>query len=213
MEKKITFVLSEVEVETLRRASLNRSLPFDPTKTEYTEDELKHFGMVREAYTKEELIDLGFGPQKINSFDQKADSAKKLLAVEAPFGSGITKWELPIFMPPLRIHQTIFTPNTFVAPHVHPLNSQEEPGGSLRIVSSGRIFYEGREYVAGDWFFIPNGEKYSFLTDPEVETTVFYTYAFFGVDKGNRFSHPHAVKSDSYEEDLSLLENTHIQNL
>lgn len=194
MEKKEIFILSDVEVETLRRACVERNMQFDSTKREYTKQELHQFGLVREAYTKQELIDLGFGPQKINSFDEKARRARQVLKVETPFGSNIEKWELPVFMPPLRIHQTIFPPNTYVAPHVHPLNTEEEPGGGLRIVLSGKIFYEGQEYGPGDWFFVPNGEPYSFLTDSEDETVVFYKYAFFGVQRGNRFSHPYSVK-------------------
>jgi hypothetical protein len=64
--------------------------------------------------------------------------------VETPFGSGIKKWQLPIDTFPLRVHQTIFPPNSFVAPHVHPENEPDAPGGSLRIVGS---FNRYREYV------------------------------------------------------------------
>jgi hypothetical protein len=58
-------------------------------------------------------------------------------------------------------------------------------------VVKGTITFKGRDYKAGDWFFVPNGVAYSFTTDPANETVVFYKYAFFGFEDGNRFSHPH----------------------
>jgi hypothetical protein len=187
------FHLSDVEVETLRRASVERDLPFDPQRTVYTRQELSEYGMVREGYTREEIRELGFGPEAVSSFDERAKAAEELLRVDTPFGSGIRKWQLPIDMMPMRVNLTVFPPNTTVAKHVHPANSPEAPGGGLRIVSKGTIFYEGREYGPGDWFFVPNGTPYTFTTDPEIPTVVFYKYAFFGFEQGNRFSHPHAV--------------------
>ena len=85
------FILSDVEVETLRRACDDRKLTFDANKREYSKEELHEFGLVREAYTKEELIERGFHSQKINSFDDKAKKAKELLKVDTPFAKGIEK--------------------------------------------------------------------------------------------------------------------------
>jgi hypothetical protein len=187
------FELSDVEVETLRRASVERALPFDPDKRKYTRAELAEHSLVREGYTRDELRQFGFGPEEVSCFDERARMAEELLPVETPFGSGIKKWQLPIDMMPMRVHLTVFPPNTTVAKHVHPANSPDAPGGSLRIVSKGKILYKGREYGAGDWFFVPNGVPYTFTTDPDVPTVVFYKYAFFGFEQGNRFSHPHAV--------------------
>jgi hypothetical protein len=188
------FELSDVEVETLKRAAAERNLPFDPNRTTYSREELSLYGMVREGYTRKELRSLGFGPEEVSCFDERAKAAEELLQVETPFGSGIKKWQLPIDMMPMRVHLTIFSPNTTVAKHVHPANSPEAPGGGLRIVSKGRIFYKGREYGPGDWFFVPNGQPYTFTTDPDIPTVVFYKYAFFGFEQGNRFSHPHEVE-------------------
>jgi hypothetical protein len=187
------FELSDVEIETLRRAALERSLPFDTERRLYTRRELSKYGMVREGYTREELRQLGFGPEEVSCFDERAKSAEELLRVDVPFGSGIRKWQLPIDMMPMRVNLTVFPPNTTVDKHVHPANTPDAPGGGLRIVSKGRIFYKGREYGPGDWFFVPNGMPYTFTTDPRVPTIVFYKYAFFGFEQGNRFSHPHAV--------------------
>ncbi len=43
------FNLSDVEVETLRRAALERSLSFDPDRRTYSATELSEYGLVREA--------------------------------------------------------------------------------------------------------------------------------------------------------------------
>ncbi|MCU1320356.1 MAG: hypothetical protein JWM43_5 [Acidobacteriaceae bacterium] len=188
------FYLSDVEVETLRRAAKERRLPFDPQRRSYSRTELADYGMVREGYTREELRELGIGPEAVSCFDERAMMAEELLPVETPFGSGIKKWQLPIDMMPMRVHLTVFPPNTTVRKHVHPASTPEAPGGGLRIVSKGRIFYEGREYGPGDWFFVPNGTAYAFTTDPDTPTIVFYKYAFFGFEQGNRFSHPHGVE-------------------
>ncbi len=193
MQKQL-FTLSPVEVETLRRAALARSLPFDSDKINYSKDELQKFGMVREAYTQEEIRELGFGPVPVTCFDKAAKKAEDLLRVETPFGSGIKKWQLPVDMMPIRVLQTVFPPESVVDLHVHPMNTPDAPGGGLRFVSRGRVFYNGNEYGPGDWFFVPNGIPYAFTTDPEIETIVFYSYSFFGAAEGNRFSHPHAVE-------------------
>jgi hypothetical protein len=187
------FDLSDVEVETLRRAAIERKMPFDPRRRNYSRAELLEYGMVREGYTREELRALGFGVEPVSCFDERAKRAEELLRVDTPFGSGIRKWQLPIDMMPMRVNLTVFPPNTTVSRHVHPANSPDAPGGGLRIISKGRIFHEGREYGPGDWFFVPNGTPYAFTTDPDVPTVVFYKYAFFGFVEGNRFSHPHAV--------------------
>lgn len=196
VESDETFELSDVEVETLRRAAVERALPFDEKRRVYSHKELADYGLVREGYTREELRQRGFGPVKVSCFDDCAKVAEEVLGVETPFGSGIKKWQLPIDMMPMRVSQTVFPPNTVVKLHVHPPNSPEAPGGGLRIVTKGKIFYERREYGPGDWFFVPNGVPYSFTTDPAGPTVVMYKYHFFGAEKGNRFSHPSGVDAD-----------------
>jgi hypothetical protein len=146
--------------------------------------------MVRESYTVQELRELGFRPGPVSCFDDCAKRAEDLLSVDAPFGSGIKKWQLPINSSHIKIEQTLFPPNTLVTPHVHPENTPDDPGGGLRIIIKGRVFYQRREYGPGDWFFIPNGMPYSFRTDPDGPTIVMYKYHFFGVERENRFSHP-----------------------
>lgn len=187
------FELSVVEVETLRRAAQARGLDFDPDRTTYTRSQLSSYGLVREGYTRSELRSRGIRPQKVSSLDVETEREMRKLPLETPYGAGIEKCELPIDMLPLRVAKTVFPPNTSVSSHVHPPHTDDNPGGSVRIVVSGAIVYEGRTYRAGDWFFIPNGEPYEFSTDPNVPTIVFYTYRFFGAEEGNRFSHPDAI--------------------
>jgi hypothetical protein len=200
------FFLSDIEVETLRRAAIETGLPFDKDRRTYTRSELARYGMVRESYTRDELRRLGFRPEPVSCFDASAKSAEDLLRIDTPFGREIKKWQLPIGSSHIKIEQTVFPPNTLVAPHVHPENSQEDPGGGLRIVISGTIFYEGREYGPGDWFFAPNGRPYTFTTDRNDPTIVMYSYHFFGIEQENRFSHPSAAErpedSDSQREVL-----------
>lgn len=184
------FELSDVEMETLRRAALERHLPFDKNRRNYLKSELILYGMVREAYTRDELTRVGFGPGAVSCFDDCAKKAEEILIVDTPFGNGIKKWQLPINTKQMRIVQTFFPPNTVVESHVHPENGPDDSGGGLRIVTRGKIFYKGQEYGPGNWFFIPNGVPYSFTTDPDGPTIAMYKYAFFGDDRENRFSHP-----------------------
>jgi hypothetical protein len=190
------FDLNDAEVETLRRAGSDRNIGVDLERRLYTKSELGHYGMVREAYTTAELRAFGFGPETITSFDDKAAAARELLRVDAPFGSGIEKWQLPVNMVELRVFETVFPPNTSVTPHVHPENTQDDPGGSLRIVVAGHIEFEGKLFKAGDWFFVPNGTPYAFTSAPDVETRVMYLYRFFKAEAGNRFSHPHSTAAE-----------------
>jgi len=187
------FILSDCEIETLRRAAIDRRQPYDPAKRRYTRAELRRYGLVREGYTREELRGRGINPCAVTSADPLACDGLNLLPVETPFGTGIRKWQLPIDMLPLRVFQTLFPPATVVSSHVHPPHSEEAPGGGLRIVTRGSVTYKEKIFGPGEWFFAPNGEPYEFVTDAKEETVVFYTYAFFGVEHGNRFSHPHAV--------------------
>ncbi|WP_432347914.1 hypothetical protein WMC41_09905 [Shinella yambaruensis] len=185
------FRLEDVEVETLRRAAEDRGLPFDASRRDYTTSELSKYGMVRESYNSPELRKFGVEPNKVvTCFDECSDLARDHLLVDAPFATGIRKWQLPIDIVEWRAFMTEFPPNSFVSPHVHPENTVDEPGGSLRTVLKGAIEYAGRTFGPGDWFFIPNGIPYSFKTDAKRDTVVMYSYAFFAAGKGNRFSHP-----------------------
>lgn len=186
-----TFLLSDVEVETLRRAAAQRGLGFDPERRNYSAAELSAYGIVREAYNSSELRNMGIDVTKVvTSFDLEAEQARQRLLVDAPFAGGIRKWQLPVDICEWRVFISEFPPNTFVEPHVHPANTPESPGGSLRTVLKGSLTYAGKVFGPGDWFFIPNGVPYSFRSDSAVQTVVMYKYAFFAVAEGNRFSSP-----------------------
>jgi hypothetical protein len=49
------FILSDVEVETVRRAAAERGRTFDPCRREYSATQLRSYGIVREAYNSPEL--------------------------------------------------------------------------------------------------------------------------------------------------------------
>ena len=191
MKENHTFNLVDVEIETVERAAKDLSKGFDKSKTAYTTGELGEYGLVREGYNKEEMQELGIIPQVVTSHDKLEEEAQEILKIDAPFGSGIKKWQLPIDMMPIRVAKTIFPKGSVVDSHVHPKNTDEEPGGGLRMIATGSVTYNGKQFKAGDWFFVPNGTPYNFVTDENEETIVFYTYTFFGAIEGNRFSHPH----------------------
>jgi hypothetical protein len=185
------FTLSACEVETLRRASAERGLPFDEERRQYSAAELDAYGMVREAYNSPELREMGIDPRKVvTSFDVECARARENLLVDAPFARGIRKWQLPIDICEWRVFISEFPPDTVVEPHVHPANTPTNPGGSLRTVLKGSLTYAGKVFGPGDWFFIPNGVPYSFRSEPSKATVVMYKYAFFAVTDGNRFSSP-----------------------
>lgn len=187
----VSFELSDVEVETLRRAAVERKMPFDSSRRRYTAAELSRYGVVREAYNSPELRAMGLDSSKvITSFDDEVLRARENLMVDAPFANSIRKWQLPIDVCEWRVFISEFPPNTLVEPHVHPANTPESPGGSLRTVLKGSITYAGRVFDPGDWFFIPNGVPYSFRSAADLVTIVMYKYAFFAVAEGNRFSSP-----------------------
>ena len=185
------FDLLDPEVETLRRAALAKGLPFDPDRRTYTAEELDGCGLVREAFNSDELADWGLDNARVvTSFDPIVEAARDELIVDAPFASTVRKWQLPIDLSESRSLMSEFPPDSFVEPHVHPANTEENPGGSLRMVLSGEISYAGRVFGPGDWFYIPNGIAYSFRTHAANPTRVFYCYAFFAPSMGNRLSYP-----------------------
>lgn len=193
MKTNERFALSDCEHETLRRAAKDRSLPFNEDKREYTSEELATYGLVREGYNRKEMRERGVTPSVVTCFDPIALAAEKEMPLDTPFGNGIRKWQLPVDMMPIRVAKTVFQKNTHVTPHIHPEGEPDNPGGGLRIVTKGSVTYNGREFGPGDWFFVPNGIPYEFVTSSLDETEVMYTYAFFRAEEGNRFSHPHGL--------------------
>lgn len=198
------FELLDCEVETLRRAALERGLLFDSDRRNYTAAELSNYGMVREAYNSDELRERGFSSKEIvTCFDDKAKKAREELQIDAPFGSDLRKWQIPVDVCEWRVFITEFAPGSHVDAHVHPEHSAEEPGGSMRTVLKGSLNYAGTEYSPGDWFYVPNGVPYAFTSDPDVKTIVMYKYRFFSLSEGNRFSHPIAIGHEDSEQSVA----------
>ena len=91
------FELLDCEAETLRRAAKERNLLFEPERRTYTAAELSKYGMVRETYNSDELKTKGFGGKRVvTCFDDVASQARKELQIDAPFGSDLTKWQIPV---------------------------------------------------------------------------------------------------------------------
>jgi hypothetical protein len=190
------FNLCDAEVETLRRAAAERDMLFDSSRRQYSLAELSEYGLVRESYDSDELKAFGVDRNKVvTSFDPISLAAREHLVVDAPFADKIRKWQIPIDITDMRTLISEFPPESFVEPHVHPKNTNVDPGGSLRVILSGSIEYAGKIFVSGDWFYIPNGVPYSFRTNEKNYTVVLYSYAFFAPSDGNRFSYPTEIES------------------
>lgn len=193
MEHQLEFDLSNNEMEILRHAALDRSLPFNSEKKIYSKAELNKFGMVREGYNMQEMHSLGFKPGVVTSFDKSVELAKTELRVETPFSNNIVKWQLPLFWG-LKFHMTHFPPHTVVHSHKHPdipFFHEEGPAGGLRIIISGKIIFEGKEFLPGDWFFVPNGIPYSFRAGEEGADEA---YGYGGDHVKLRFVFPHQLQ-------------------
>ena len=183
--------LNEDEASLMRAVAASRGMSIDPDRSEYAWSELESFGFVRENWSVEELRDRGFtGETVVTSFDEDARRAEEELLVDVPFAPGVQKWQLPIGLPGFRVIMTRFPPNTEVQLHEHPNFDGVSACGQLRVVVKGSITYAGKRYGPGEWFFIPNGVPYSFVTDPEVETLENYYYQYNGATMPLRFSSP-----------------------
>lgn len=188
-KKETEITIPDDKLEYLQKELTN--IRDDVRDDPYIEEAIKVLTAGGLRSTKRELEELGIKPSIVSSHSVIESEAKKVLKLDTPFGSGTEKWQLPIDMMPIRVAKTIFPKNTRVDDHVHPESTAKAPGGGLRIVTQGNITFQGRTYEAGDWFFVPNGVPYEFLTSEEQDTIVFYSYFFFGAMEGNRFSHPH----------------------
>jgi quercetin dioxygenase-like cupin family protein len=86
-----------------------------------------------------------------------ADVGKAVQALEVSnVPAGFRKWQLPISLDkPSQMFLTTAAPGAEVGLHSH------DEGDGVRFIVSGSIIYDGKELTAGDWMFIPKGEKYS----------------------------------------------------
>ncbi len=121
---------------------------------------------IREASKK-----AGFDPEKeiVTSRSKPARYLKDLLEVTNVPG-GFTKWQLPISFSGAT--QTFLS---FAAPHTKVPRHSHKEGPGIRVIISGSLNYDGTELVAGDWMYMPAGQKYDFEVGP-MGVGMFYCY-------------------------------------
>lgn len=84
---------------------------------------------------------------------------------------GFTKEMLPLYFDgPTTLYISSGAPHAVVPSHSH----DEGPG--IRIMISGSIHYKDMELTAGDWMYVPAGEKYEFTVGAR-GATMCYCYA------------------------------------
>lgn len=91
----------------------------------------------------------------VTSKDKAMREATRLLKVDN-VPEGFTKYQLPVYMDgPTQLFISVGAPGVEVPEHSH------DEGDGFRYIVSGSIVYNGQELTAGDWMFIPKGQKYS----------------------------------------------------
>lgn len=84
--------------------------------------------------------------------------------------SGFQKTQLPVFFDgPSQFYLSRGAPNSKVPSHSH------DEGDGLRVILDGSIHYKDRQLGAGDWMFIPKGQKYEFEVGAD-GVSMFYCY-------------------------------------
>jgi hypothetical protein len=112
---------------------------------------------VQEAFTKSGVKP----PRGIFTSRDSAALATKDLLLTSNVPGGFKKWQLPFHLDGAsQMFISIGSPDAEV-----PLHSHEE-GDGVRFIMSGSILYGEQELTAGDWMYIPKGEKYKFKVGP-----------------------------------------------
>jgi quercetin dioxygenase-like cupin family protein len=105
----------------------------------------------------------------VTSRDTDARELRRELAIDN-VPDGFRKYQLPVMLP-----EQSFMFITVAEPDVEsPAHSHDE-GDGIRFIAGGSIVYNDTELVAGDWMFIPRGERYSFTVGPH-GATMCYCY-------------------------------------
>jgi hypothetical protein len=103
-------------------------------------------------------VGLKFGTRILTSRDADVVKACNLLAVDQ-VPKGFTKWQLPFFMEGGEFFMTSAEPGASVGEHSHA-------DDGVRFIIAGSILYDGIELNAGDWMFLPKGQRYGFKVGP-----------------------------------------------
>ena len=105
----------------------------------------------------------------LTSRDKDVERATDILQVDN-IPDGFKKWQLPVYLDsPSQLFISTAAANTTVPEHAH------RDGDGIRFIVAGSIIYNGVELTAGDWMFIPKGQKYSFQVG-RLGATMCYCY-------------------------------------
>ncbi len=103
------------------------------------------------------------------SKDKEVQEAIKQLRVKEIL-NGFYKWQLPVFFSDgVVIWITIGNPEAVIH------DCQHDNGSGFKFIGCGSIVYNDIELTAGDWMYIPKGEKYSFQVG-KFGATMLYCY-------------------------------------
>lgn len=105
----------------------------------------------------------------VTSKDKSMREATRSLRIEN-VPEGFAKFQLPVYMDrPTQLFVSVGAPGADVPEHSH------DEGDGFRYIVSGSITYKGEELSAGDWMFIPRGQRYA-IKIGDLGATMFYCY-------------------------------------
>lgn len=97
----------------------------------------------------------------VTSRDPDARELRRLLAIDN-VPAGFRKYQLPVVLP-----EQSFMFITVAEPEVESPSHSHDEGDGIRFIAGGSIIFNDTELIAGDWMFVPRGEKYSFRAGPQ----------------------------------------------
>jgi hypothetical protein len=123
------------------------------------------------ARVDEALAEVGHkGRTILTSRDKEAVELCNLLAIpKNQLPGGFVKWQLPFYLEGGQFFITAGQPGAEVGEHSHD-------NDGVRFIMSGSVYFDGIELDAGDWMFIPKGEKYK-LKVGAMGVSMCYCYA------------------------------------
>ncbi len=126
---------------------------FEPTHITFAEGEER----ISEALAK---VGHRMDSRILTSRDREAVELCNLLGIaEDQLPQGFTKWQLPFYLREGQFFLTTAQSGAEVGEHSH-----DDDG--VRFIMSGSVYFDGIELNAGDWMFIPKGQRYSLKVGP-----------------------------------------------
>ncbi|BDS15225.1 cupin domain-containing protein [Aureispira anguillae] len=139
-------------MKTYSEESLTLENKFAPNKATFQEGLDRIQQAIKETQTR-------VGNKIITSQDEDSIKLANLLATDN-VPQGFKKWQLPFAFEQSQFFISIGNPDISVPEHSH------DEGDGVRFIISGSIYYKDQELKAGDWMYIPQGEKYEIKTGP-----------------------------------------------